>query len=182
MTLEQFFKETPAEELKILAEVCKPSNVFGGVEVPELEEWRFCDVMQLKDMDLIDAVYGVIGKYCAMTAEEMLNEPAGDFMSFLKFVDMELKKAVAYMQMLKPEPDIDGQREMDLQAAGVEELDKFGEYNIYRAIDPNPAKWDEISEVSFNKMFTKLLMDKDYSAVQMKYNKIVENRLRNGRV
>ncbi|MNK74005.1 hypothetical protein D3C87_935100 [compost metagenome] len=172
MNLAQFFKETPAEELKVLVEFVKPSNMFGGIEVPEVEQWRFCDVMEFRNMELIDAVFGIIGKHTAMMGEEILQEPANEFMSFLKFVDMQFKKAVAYLDMLKTEPDA------DKIAAGIEELDKFGEYNIYRSIDPNPLNWDAISEITFDKMFTKLLMEKDYAQVQKNLDKIMHDRMK----
>lgn len=174
MNIAQFFKDTPPEELKILVEFAKPSNVFGGIEVPDLEEWRFCDVMEFKGMDLVDAVFGIIGKHTGMVGEEIIQEPAKEFMSFLKFVDLQFKKAAGYMEMLKSDPD------NEKVEAGIEELDKFGEYNIYRSIDPNPLNWDAISELSFNKIFTKLLMEKEYSAVQNRLNKIVERKY-NGR-
>lgn len=172
MTLQEFFKDTPADELKILVQFAKPSNIFGGVEVPELEDWRFCDVMEFRGMEIIDAVFGIIGKHTAMIAEEILQEPANEFIAFLKFVELQFQKAVAYLEMLKSEPDA------DKLSAGIDELDKFGEYNIYRSIDPNPLNWDAISELSFNKIFTKLLMEKEYAQVQKNLDKIIQDRMK----
>lgn len=166
-------KESKPEELKIYLEFSKPSRVFGGIEVKDIEEWKFCDVMELyraSKQDMLSTIFMAIDKLVAMPVDEAMQSQASEFTGFFRFVDDEIKKIEGYLEMLKTET------KPELQMAGIDVLDKFGEYNIYRAIDPNPLAWDAISEVSFNKMFTKLLMDKEHAGVQERYNKIISKQ------
>lgn len=172
-TVESFFSVVDHDVLKVICEHANPSNKFGGKELKDIVEWKFCDVFELSGMDSYTAMLFILNRYLGFTEIEVLKGSAPEMVSIMKHVAIEFQKITGLMEMLKTEPST------DMINAGIENLDKFGLLNIYYSINKNPLEWDSISEVSFDKMFTKLLMDKEHAGIQQRFNQIQENKPQN---
>jgi hypothetical protein len=155
------------EEIHILIENSIPSNTVDGKEIIDIIEWPYCDAIELLQMNDIAIVETVFKKQLGLDPGQIMQMKAAEFCSVFRHLINEIEKIVGFLDLLKTEPDI------DLVNAGIDKLDKFGVYNVYYAIEKNPTKWDEISEISFNKIFTRLYMDKEHGEIQKAYNKII---------
>jgi len=169
-TVADLYKHMTLEEIHVIINHSVPSNRIAGKEIPDIVEWPYCDAIELLEMNDIAIVETVIFKRLQIKPETVMSLKASEFTSFFRHIALEIEKIVGFLDMLKTEPDA------DMINAGVESLDKFGVYNVYYSIDKDPSRWDEISEISFNKIFTRLLLDKEHGEIQKKYNKIITDR------
>lgn len=156
------------DTFKVLLNSSKPRNEILGVTIPEVLQWKFCDVMSLMgDATPFEVVLKVLNFHSDVSEKELLKAPANVFVSVLRFIKDQIAKVNRLQEQLSSEPD------GDLVNAGIKDLDKFGHVNIYYAISNDPRDWDAISEVPYGKMFTKLMIDKTNSDIQKRYNQIV---------
>lgn len=169
-TVEYFFSNTDPEILNVILANANAKNIINGKSLNEVTEWPFCDIAEIGNMDAYTAVMWILNKYLNMDERSVLKSSAVEFVSMMKHIENEMVKISEFMNMLQSEPDA------DMINSGIESLDKFGVINIYYSINKNPTTWDSISEVSFNKMFTKLLLDKEHGDIQKRYDQIQKNK------
>ena len=171
MRVREFLKKADQSLFDVLLNNSKPSATLCGYIVPDVTRWRFCDVMEMSGaMTPIEVVSKVLNFHFKVSEDEIMETRDRDFISFLKHIKTEMDKVAKMQEALKSEPD------NDLVEAGIDLLNPFGELTIYYAISKDPREWDAISEVSFAKMYNKLMMDKINGDVQKKYNQIVSER------
>lgn len=170
MRVREFLKSADQGLFDVLLNTVKPSNRLAGIEVPDISKWRFCDVMEMGGGTPMEVVKKVLSFHGSVTEAEILAAPAKDFVALIKHIRNEVDRVSKMMETLQSEPD------NDLAEAGIGQLDRFGVLTIYYGISKDPREWDEISEVSFAKMYNKLLMDKINGDVQKKYNQILSER------
>lgn len=171
MRTREFLKKADQGLFDILLNNSRPSNTLCGRTVPGVTKWRFCDVMELGgSMSPVDVVSKVLNFYFDVGEDEILDTKDRDFISFLKHIRNEMDRVSKMNDALKSEPD------NDLIEAGIDRLNVFGELTIYYAISKDPREWDAISEVSFGKMYSKLMMDKINGEVQKRYNEIMQQK------
>lgn len=119
-----------------------------------------------KESKVIEAVALILDK----TIEDVLKLPSNSVMRFMKWLEKEIEKCLLLMNSI---PSV---KDDDMQAAGVADLNQFGEFNIYYSITKDPRKWDDIGNIPFEIIFTKLKMDGINSVVQHNYNEIIKRK------
>lgn len=152
--------------LKALIDHSKPSNRIKGFEIPEITTWRFCDVMDLTNVSLYEALLKTLTYHTPLKEDQVLDTEASEFVALLKHLKIEFEKIAKLMKLLEKEPD------PDLQAAGIHKMNKFGLMGTYYGISQNPLDWQALSELPFSTMFTKMLMDKESGEIKEEYSKI----------
>lgn len=159
---------------KVLLNNVKPSNKIAGFELPGITGWKFCDVMDLvscvNSITPFEVVVKALSYHTKVKEVKLLKCDSNEFIRFLKHIKNEVEKVAQLQDSLKTEP------KADLVNAGIDALDRFGITNIYYSISKNPLNWDDISEVSYGKMYTKLMIDKVNAEIQEKYNDILTEK------
>lgn len=171
-SIKTVFKNIDSETFKVILNNITPVDKIIGNKIPKMTEWRWCDVMDLLEKINQLTPFEIVELAVKDKVDEntLLKTEANEFMGFLKFLLNESEQILQLMGELKKEP------KTDLVRAGIDKLNVFGNYNIYYSISKNPLDWDEISEVPFYKMYTKLLMDKVNEEINERYQEIqIEN-------
>lgn len=151
----------------VLIKHVEPSGEFAGVKIPEITNWRFCDVMALmSDSSPLKMMKLATG----LDERSILKADEKQFTAAIAHLLNEVKKIEALEEKLKEDPDV------DLMSAGIEQLNMFGPVAIYSAINPDPRFWDEISEIPYHKMWTKLMLDKTNKNIQKEYDRIIQEK------
>lgn len=172
--------------LKTLINFSKPSNKFGEIVIKDIMEWKFCDVVDIANKDLEKLIPYILSEYgytekesikskINATDKDILKGDAPEFISLVKHLQNEFKKASMIMEQLQSDPD------PLMVNAGIEKLNRFGPVGIYYAIDKNPLSWDAISEIPFGKMVTKLMLDKVTMEIEIKKNELIQQQQKNRR-
>ncbi len=170
MRVKEFLKKADQGLFDVLLNSVKPSNKLAGIELPDISMWRFCDVMEIGGCTPIDVVKRVLSFHGEVTDDDILQSRDKDFVALIKHIKNESERVGKMFESLQSEPD------NDLAEAGIGQLDRFGVLTIYYGISKDPRDWDGISEVSFGKMYAKLMMDKINSDVQKRYNQILNEK------
>lgn len=170
MRVKEFLNEADQGLFDVLLNSVKPCNKLCGIELPDISMWRFCDVMEIDGGTPLEVVKRVLSFHGSVEEADVLAEKAKDFVALIKHIKNESERVGKMFEALQSEPD------NDLAEAGIGQLDRFGVLTIYYGISKDPREWDEISEVSFGKMYAKLMMDKINSDVQKRYNQIMNER------
>lgn len=171
LTVEKLILNTDKHTLEVLFKYSKPKNTYLGITVDKpMTEWKFCDVIDLMNLSRLDLVLKVLNRYRKVEEKEIAKSYAPDFIAFSKFLYEELEKIVKLLKQLEKEPDATWSQ------AGIRKMDRYGVFNYYYSISTNPKDWDAISEVPFNMMYIKLMMDKDASEIQREANRIQAER------
>lgn len=168
-----FLNSVDEDTLKVLIKSSKPSNSLLGIDLPDITGWRFCDVMELTDMSVLDAAVKALNFHSKepILEERVIAETyAKDFVSFLKHIEDECAKVSLLMSQLDKEPD------PNLKEAGIDSMNRFGLMGIYYAISKNPLEWSALSELPFHIIFIKMMMDKTSNEIQENYNKIMNEK------
>ena len=127
-------------------------------------------MMEIDGGTPMDVAKRVLSFHGEVTDDDILEAKAKDFVALIKHIKNESDRVGKMFEALRSEPD------NDLVEAGIGELDRFGVLTIYYGISKDPREWDAISEVSFGKMYAKLMMDKINGEVQKRYNQIMSER------
>ncbi len=77
-----------------------------------------------KESNILEAVSLITGK----SVEEYLKCPANEAIKFMKWLEQEIEKCVQVLNSIPSVPN------NDMAAAGISDLDEFGEFNIYYSI------------------------------------------------
>lgn len=152
---------------KVLVDSAKPSNVFMGVEVKDITEWPFADVL---NMCTNSTPINMVKLATGLSEEEIEKGDENDFIKLLAHLKEEIKKIEKLEAMLKSEPN------PDLVAAGIEKLNKYGVISVYNAINPDPRTWDEISKLPYHLVWAKLAITKESAEVQKEYDRIIMDK------
>ena len=169
-SIKDLLTEVDAGMILTLIKYSKPSNRVLGRDIPDITQWRFCDVMDISGADILQAGIRSLSMHTGRKEESILSSDAVGFVSYLSWLRSECEKVDKLMEHLNKEPD------MDLASSGIDKMDKYGVVAIYYAISKDPTDWDRISEVPFHVMYTKLMMDKDTSEIQESYNRVIMER------
>lgn len=167
MTIREFLENVDGDVAKVLIKHSKPINVFGEHTVPDMTSWRFCDVMDIVGMDMLQAAVKSLKWHTGIEEDDLLNQSASEFASYMKWLQVEAEKIGKLMEQLKKEPD------PDMVNSGIDKMDRYGVAAIYYGINRDPSQWDRISEVPFHMMYAKLMMDKDSAEIQENYNRLM---------
>lgn len=170
LSVNSFLEEVDPDVLKTLLDYAIPINKFEGVEVPDLLKWRFCDVVDMSEKDVLTTTIDLLKQYGNIDDDKIKNGSAKDFVSLCRFVRLEAEKASKLLEQLRSDPD------PDMINAGVDKMDRFGVVTIYYGISKNPLDWDSISEIPFGKMYTKLMLDKVSGEIQNAYSKVISDK------
>lgn len=169
--VKDFLNEVDGDLFKVMLDSVRPTNKVLGLTIPDVMTWKFCDVMDLADKSLYEVSLAVIRLFDkGITEAEVMESPAKEFISYMRFLKQQFEKVALLMEQLKREPN------EDMVEAGMDKMDRFGVLGIYYGISKNPVDWDAISETRFNLMYTKLLMDKETAEIQERYSKSVQRK------
>lgn len=139
-------------------------NVGNIFKVPFTKIYQCFELY--KESNVLEAVSLITGK----SVEEYLKCPANEAIKFMKWLEQEIEKCVQVLNSIPSVPN------NDMAAAGISDLDEFGEFNIYYSITKNPADWEQIGNLPFELVFTKMKMDGVNSVIQHNYNEIIKNK------
>lgn len=167
---EKFLSNIDEDTFKVMLDSAIPTDTISGIKIPDVAYWKFCDVMDISQKNVLDAVYSVVDIFGSKKKVDVMKTNAVEFLSFAKHLQNEFKKVSLLMDQIKKDPD------PDLEAAGINEMNKFGILSIYYGISKNPLDWDAISEVPFHKMYSKLMMDKISGDIQENYSKLMTEK------
>lgn len=171
--VKDFLNVVDNDVFRVLLDNVRPSNEVLGLSIPDIMGWKFCDVMDLADKSLYEVSLAVIRLFNKeITENEVMESPAGPFLSYMRFLKTQFEKVSLLMDQLKRDPD------EDMIEAGMGGMDRFGVLGIYYGITKNPTEWNAISEIPFSLMYTKLLMDKETAEIQDRYSKAVQRKHR----
>lgn len=181
-----FLKNVDEDLLKTLIKFSKPSNKFGDIYLKDITEWKFCDVTEFSESINDDIILKMIDSYgyrlkdgkqepVNITAKDIEKGGAKEFVSLLAHIRKEFEKVELLMKQLNSEPD------EIMQRAGIEKMNMFGSLSIYYSISKDPREWDEISEIPFGKMYSRLMMDKTMSEIEKEKNSILAERAKHNK-
>jgi len=139
-------------------------NVGSIFKLPCTKIYQSFDL--LRDNDILS----IVSLITDLTKDEILESDANKMIKFIKWLHRELNKCAQLIASIPRVPD------PDLESSGVNELDQFGEFNIYYAITKDPTKWDTIGNLPFELIFTKLKMDGVNAVIQHNYNEIIKRK------
>lgn len=164
-------------DLKLLMELSQSDNTFAGVSYDKFTVLPFAKVHQViahvEVGELIEAIEVLTDKKINV----FLEEDSGSFIKFVKWITEQIKIInFLYEKLSKDSTEDFDEDDIAYQNAGSDRLNKYKEIMVYYAIDKNPANWEGIGKTPFEKVFTKLLIDKDLGIVNKKYIKIISSR------
>ena len=173
-------KNTPVAELLssdvdigTLLDLLPVRNELFGQKLNNLINTPYQKVMTIinlvKDKELIKAFEILTGK----TEQEILSLNCQDFLCASKWLNKEIEQIYNLLNSLSNDQDEDS---FLLQASGIDKLDKYGEIIVYYNIDKNPTKWEEIGNLPFSTIFTKLSIDRDMSIIEKNYQRNLRNK------
>lgn len=169
-TVSDMLKHMDGDTFMVLIKNSKASNMFNGKELPDILNWKFCDVERLGKLNIVECLNTALKEYAGINESDISMGKASEYISLLRHVKNEFEKVSKLFDQLEREPDA------DMINSGIDKMNNFGVLGIYYAIDKNPTKWDEISETPFGLMYSKLMMDKVSGDIQENYNKIQSDK------
>lgn len=150
-------------------ELIKPSNEYLGVAHESLTKREYqevCTILSLYEKSKIVEALEILTKEKKLI---ILESNSQEFLKFVKWLNEQVEMMMLLYKNLEPtELDAD---DIAFQNAGADRLSIYKENLVYYAIDKNPAVWPDLGKVPFEVMFTKLLIDKDMSAINKNYLK-----------
>ena len=157
------------EDLSLLIEFIKPSNLFLGVEYENITKNSFQEVCDILRLYQVGQLIEVIEILTTKKNIEILDSNSQEFIKFVKWIGEQVKMVLSlYKNVEVSEFDED---DIAFQNAGADKLNRYQETVIFYSINKDPSKWPKIASVKFETMFTKLLIDKDYNAINKAYMK-----------
>lgn len=154
-------------EFNVLLAHVKPRDTYLGKKLPDITTWRYCDVM---DLVSDGTMMGMVTKATGLSETEILAGQSTDFIPFVKHIKNEAERIAQLEARLATEPTD------DMTNAGIEQLNAFGVMTVYYAISPDPRDWDEISELPYHKIWTRMMLDKVNGDIQRNLEKIHRQR------
>ncbi|WBV60225.1 hypothetical protein PFY12_14450 [Chryseobacterium camelliae] len=152
---------------KSVYELIEGEDAFGIGEIFKVPFTKIYQCFDLyRESKVIEAVCLILGK----TFEEVLSLPSNKVIRLMKWLEKEIEKCLLLINSI---PSV---KDDDMTAAGVADLNQFGEFNIYYGITKDPTKWDEIGNMPFEVIFTKMKMDGVNSVIQHNYNEIIKKK------
>lgn len=178
-----FIDNVDEDLLKTLIKFSKPSNKFGDIYLKDITEWKYCDVLEYAENNTDDFIIKMINSYGYREDKQPVNisikdiekGSAKEFVSILAHIKKEFEKIEILMKQLKSDPDD------IMERAGIEKMNMFGSLSIYYSISKDPRDWDEISELPFGKMYSRLMMDKVMGDIEKRKNEILIEMSKNKR-
>lgn len=152
---------------KSVYELIEGEDTFG---IDNIFKVPFTKIYQCFDLYRESKVIEVVCLILGKTFEEVLELPSNKVMRFMKWLEKEIEKCLLLINSI---PSV---KDEDMSAAGVADLNQFGEFNIYYGITKDPTKWDEIGNMPFEVIFTKMKMDGVNSVIQHNYNEIIKKK------
>ena len=152
---------------KAVYELIEPEDTLN---VGNIFKVPFTKIYQCFDLYKENNVFEAVALVTGINVEDLLKEPANKTIKFMKWLQQEIEKCIQVMNSIPSVPN------NDMAAAGISDLDEFGEFNIYYSITKNPIEWEQIGSLPFELVFTKMKMDGVNSVIQHNYNEIIKNK------
>lgn len=163
MTVADMMGTMDIAEFNVLLKHANPSDTFLNKRASDITSWRYCDVMDFVDDGTL---MGMATKATGLTEQEILKGDGHDFVKFLKHLKNEAEKIVELEKRLGSEPTD------ELVNAGIDRLNAFGVVLVYYSISNDPRDWDAISELPYNKIWTRMMLDKVNGDIQRNIEKM----------
>lgn len=158
-------------DLTTLLGVVAVSNSYECKEFIYLAHKRVYDLLEMyADGNIVD----VLKELTQLNENELLKERANKVIGFISWINEQIKM----INLLNSQLEVKNKTQDDVMLENIigDKFDKFGVKMLYKSIDPNPLKWHEIGEMSFNDIYTFQLMNKEHTEVMNDYNSYLNNK------
>jgi len=168
------FSKMTKNEFEFLNKFGSRSNVLFGKELPMLIYFSYgfvkIDLPEYLTSGKLKEIIEAICKEQDIIQNESMNEH--DVIAFF----MWLKDEFEIIQRLEKE-HLNSPPDIDMQAAGVRELDEFGELNVIDSLSGGDIlKWEQVEKLPYYKVFDKLKKNIVESRINKKYNEIITKK------
>lgn len=155
-------------DLTLLLELSKSNNNFLNTNYKNLTTFAFQDVQDILEYHKENELMEILKLVTNKTEDEILNEKAGIFINFVKWINEQIEIIYKVYDRLNYVEELD-KDDIIYKNSGSEKLDKYKEMLIYYSIDKNPLIWEQLKRVPFEVMITKLMIDKDMNSINKKF-------------
>ena len=155
-------------DLTLLLELSKSNNNFLNTNYKNLTTFAFQDVQDILEYHKENELMEILKLVTNKSEEEILNERAGIFINFVKWINEQIEIVYKVYDSLNYVEELD-KDDVIYQNSGSEKLDKYKEMLIYYSIDKNPIVWEQLKRIPFEVMITKLMIDKDMNSINKKF-------------
>lgn len=163
------------EDLTLLVELTKSSNILFGIEWPSLTKMAFQDVHDILEHQNRGELFEMVKIITGKNIDDILELESGFFIKFVKWIGEQCKIIINLYGVLGEKEEFD-EEDVAYQNAGSDKLNRYKEKMIYYSIDKNPVNWPAMERIPFEVMFTKLLIDKDLGSINKKYAKLMTKK------
>lgn len=172
------FFELPTEVL--LSQYCvlrmlKQKNTHGNISVKSVELLPYGLVVNLRKVYIeqtAELIITAIEEVFKIDAPEQMKMDILDYFPLVNFILAGTEKIVEMEKRMLQTPS-----KPELEAAGVEDLQKYGELiTIDNLSGGDILRHHEIEQLPWRKVFTKLCLEKDKAEVQERYAEIIKSK------
>jgi len=186
MNVKELLSITNEEEILTLKTILKYSeerNYINKKKSSNFVELSYQDVWDIKVMIMGGDFINATTRLLNVDKSKILKVNSKDFVPFIKFMTNQLNfinELEAKLNDVDTTDDFD--RQQDLQAAGVQKLQKYGIINVVDELANGKIwDWDKVKNTRYWDVYIKLMKDKDKASISAAYNKIVTSKnKRNG--
>jgi hypothetical protein len=160
----------PKTELEFIFKYGKQTNSINGIFAKSIFELSYKNVKQDIPEFLKEGKYLEVANLFFDKPFEKLK--ANELLSFILFV-LNQYEIINNNEKIK----LDSPPDFDLQIAGIDELNVFGEINIIDNLAGGDiTKWNDCWNLSYGDVFVKLCKSNIEKRIQKNYQKIIENK------
>lgn len=171
MKVKEFLKISDIDELiklKAIKKGVKSRNYIKGHKSRGFIDYSYSKVQELKKWYQEGNLLYIASATTGIGQRSLLNSSYVGFVYFIKFIEEEIEK-ISMLEANLNKTD-DAEEQMKLEAAGIEELKKFGSINIVDSLAGGDIlKWGSIEQMPYKMVYTKLLKNKTDATIQKRY-------------
>lgn len=167
------FENISKNEFEFIVKFGKRSNSLFGVELPSIIyfPYRFTkiDLPELMQEGNIEEIINIICKEKEIEIKEITQRETISFVLWLKDEIEAIHQLESRYLQSQPDPD--------MIAAGVNDLNEFGELNVIDSLAGGDIlKWDEVGRIPYYKVFDKLRKNIIDRRINTNYQKILATK------
>lgn len=167
------FENISKNEFELIVKFGKRSNNLFGVDVASIIyfPYRFTkiDLPELLQEGNIEEIINIICKEKEIEKKEITQQETISFVLWLKDEIEAIQQLESRYLQSQPDPD--------MIAAGVNDLNEFGELNVIDSLAGGDIlKWDEVGKLPYHKVFDKLRKNIIEKKVNANYQRIITTK------
>jgi len=186
MNVKELLSISNEEEILTLKTILKYSeerNYINKKICSNFVELNYQMVWDIKEMLIGGNFVKATVKLLGIEESKVLKVNSKDFIPFIKFMTNQLN-FIHELEVKLNDVDTtdDFDRQQDLQASGVDKLQKYGIINVVDELAYGKIwDWDKVKNTRYWDVYIKLMKDKDKASISTAYNKLITSKnKRNG--